>query len=159
MDAHGDGHAHTALLRGLGQRLRALRTARGLTLDAMALRAGMSARQVQRVEAGGVDPRLSTLLGLALALEVSVAALLVGADGAAPQDPTPPRKPLGRQLRSLRDARGLTLVELAARSGLNARYLQRVEHNRQSPTARVLVKLASALCVQVSALFDEGEVA
>lgn len=159
MDAHGDDDARTTLLRALGQRLRTLRSARGITLEETAARAGMSARQVQRVEAGAVDPRLSALMGLAAALEVSFAALLLESDGPTPPDTKRARKPLGRQLRALREARGLTLSDLAAQSGLTARYLQRVEHNRQSPTARVLLKLAAALSVRVSALFDEGDLA
>ena len=130
-----------------------------MSLEETAARAGMSARQVQRVEAGEVDPRLSALLGLAAALEVTLASLLLGADGPTLPDTHTTRKPLGRQLRALREARGLTLVELAARSGLTARYLQRVENDRQSPTARVLLKLAGALSVRVSALFDEGDLA
>lgn len=147
-------------LRALGQRVRALRSAQGLTLEALAERAGMSPRQVQRLEAGQVDPRLGALLGVAQALEVALSAVLPSA--AAPQGRevgVEGRRSLGRQLRALREARGLTLSELAAQSGLTARYLQRVEHNRQSPTARVLVKLAGALSVRVSALFDEGDLA
>jgi transcriptional regulator with XRE-family HTH domain len=154
-----DGTARIEQQRALGQQLRALRRARGMTLEETAERAGMSVRQVQRLEAGAVDPRWSALRGLALTLGVSLAALLLESDGPTPPDTKRARKPLGRQLRALRESRGLTLSELAAQSGLTARYLQRVEHNRQSPTARVLLKLAGALSVRVSALFDEGDLA
>lgn len=70
----------------LGATLRRLRTAKGLSQEALAFRAGVTKNQVQLIEAGRAsgrkdadgpsNPRLSTLVGLAGVLEVPVSELL-----------------------------------------------------------------------------------
>ena len=60
-----------------GTQLRNLRTARGLTQEALAARAGLSRGYTNALETGYCDdPSLSTLRALASALTVPVAALL-----------------------------------------------------------------------------------
>jgi len=57
-------------------RIKALRQARHMTQEALARQADISLGYVARLEIGRHDPKLSTLLKLAKALEVSVAELL-----------------------------------------------------------------------------------
>jgi len=58
-------------------RIKALRKARNnMTQEALAHKAGISLGYVARLEIGRHDPKLSTLLKLAKALNVSVAELL-----------------------------------------------------------------------------------
>jgi transcriptional regulator with XRE-family HTH domain len=61
---------------------------------------------------------------------------------------------LAHRLRTLRRARGLTLEQLAARSGVSRSMISLIERQETSPTATVLDKLAGALEVTLSALFD-----
>jgi DNA-binding XRE family transcriptional regulator len=58
----------------LGQQVRALRVARGLTQAELAKMIGTSQAAIARLEAGGVDPRIQTLarLGEALGAELIV---------------------------------------------------------------------------------------
>jgi len=128
-----------------------------MTLETLAEHVGLSVRQLQRLEAGEVDPRFRALTALSDALGVSLGALIDPL--AAPESPQrlPTGRSLGRQLRALREARGLTLAELSARSGLTAQYLQRVENEAQSPTARVILRIAVALDIRVSVLFGEAD--
>lgn len=65
-------------------RLRALRHAQGLSLRALKQRADVAVATLVRIEAGGYDPKLSTLQRLARALGVSVGTLIG-------ERPTPPR--------------------------------------------------------------------
>jgi transcriptional regulator with XRE-family HTH domain len=60
---------------GLGTRLRALRIARGTTLDALAEAAGIDKGYLSRLERGLKAPSIATLLRLAAALDVPAAEL------------------------------------------------------------------------------------
>jgi len=60
----------------VGERIRALRTARKLTQEQLAYRAGVSVGTIARIERGATRPTLETLERLARALDVSVADLL-----------------------------------------------------------------------------------
>ena len=57
-------------------RLRALRQRKGVSLRALKKRSGVAVATLARIEAGGYDPRLSTLRRLAKALRVTVAELI-----------------------------------------------------------------------------------
>lgn len=60
----------------VGRRVREARTARGLTLDQLAERSGVSRRMIVNVEAGASNASLTTLLRLATALGVALADLV-----------------------------------------------------------------------------------
>jgi len=60
----------------LAKRLKQLRAEKGLTQAALARRAGVTLSYIGRLEIGRHDPQLSTLIKLAKALKVPVAALL-----------------------------------------------------------------------------------
>ena len=57
-------------------RLRAIRQRKGVSLRALKKRSGVAVATLARIEAGGYDPRLSTLRRLAKALSVTVAELI-----------------------------------------------------------------------------------
>ena len=56
----------------IGEEVRRLRTERGLSQQELAKRMGLSQSVVARLEAGGVEPRLSTLDRVASALDVEL---------------------------------------------------------------------------------------
>jgi len=60
----------------LGSNLRAARKRLGLTQEEVAERSGVHPTEVSRIEAGKRDPRISTLLRLARAVEVEPGRLL-----------------------------------------------------------------------------------
>lgn len=72
------------LLAALAERVRALRVQQGLTLQALARRAGLSPRFLVQVEQGAANISVRKLAGLAGALDTTPAALL-----AAPAGPRP----------------------------------------------------------------------
>lgn len=57
-------------------RLRAIREGKGVSLRALKKTSGVAVATLARIEAGGYDPRLSTLRRLAKALHVTVAELI-----------------------------------------------------------------------------------
>ena len=66
---------------------------------------------------------------------------------------------VGRRVHALRDAMGLSLRDLAERSGVSAPMLSQVERGETSPTIAVAAKIASGLDLTLSQLLrlDEGE--
>ena len=66
---------------------------------------------------------------------------------------------LGPRVRALRDAMGLSLRDLAERSGVSAPMLSQVERQETSPTIAVAAKIAAGLELSLSQLLrlDESE--
>lgn len=62
-------------------------------------------------------------------------------------------KDVANNIRIIREARGLSQVELAERSGLSRSTIQSIEVMRVSPTVRALFAIAHALDVDVVAFF------
>lgn len=57
-------------------KVRTLRNERGMTRERLAAKTGLAVRTLSEVEAGTVDPRLSTLVAIAAALDLTVNDLL-----------------------------------------------------------------------------------
>lgn len=57
---------------------------------------------------------------------------------------------LGRRLRDLRDAKGLTQKQLADRTGLSAIFIRKLEAGERLPSLPVLEQIAAALGARVS---------
>lgn len=71
-------------------------------------------------------------------------------------DPDATRAALGDRLRGLRKEQNLTQAALAARAGIGNEFISRLEHGHGSPSLDTLGKLASALRVPISELFEFG---
>ena len=66
---------------------------------------------------------------------------------------------VGTRVRALRDSMGLSLRDLAVRSGVSAPMLSQVERGETSPTLTVAGRIASGLELTLSQLLrlDEGQ--
>ena len=62
---------------------------------------------------------------------------------------------VGQKIRELRGQRGLTLDELAERSGCTPGFLSQVEHNKAAPSITTLYSVAEALYVEITDFFPE----
>ncbi len=73
--------------------------------------------------------------------------------------PTAAEPAVGPRVRALREGMGLSLRELAARSGVSAPMLSQVERGETSPTLSVATRMASGLELSLSQLLrlDEAE--
>jgi transcriptional regulator with XRE-family HTH domain len=67
---------------------------------------------------------------------------------------SPEIQKIGREIRGLRKARGLTLSELAEKSGLSIGHLSLVERDRATPSINALHAISRALGVTISWFFD-----
>jgi transcriptional regulator with XRE-family HTH domain len=61
---------------------------------------------------------------------------------------------LGWRVRQLRESKGWTQENLAGRAGLDRSYVAGIEAGLRNPSTRALAKLARALGVTLSGLFD-----
>ena len=73
--------------------------------------------------------------------------------------PPSARAAVGPRIKALRDAMGLSLRDLAERSGVSAPMLSQVERGETSPTLAVAAKIAAGLELTLSQLLrlDEGQ--
>lgn len=62
---------------------------------------------------------------------------------------------IGKRVRSIRRRTGVTLEQVAVRTGLNKGYLSRIESGEKSPSIATLLKLSAELGVPTSQLFGE----
>ena len=62
---------------------------------------------------------------------------------------------LGDRLRAAREARGLTLDQLSASTGISKAHLSRLESGERQPSVGILVELAAALGTRVGTLLGE----
>ncbi|WP_433798808.1 helix-turn-helix domain-containing protein [Actinomycetospora sp. CA-084318] len=94
------------ILENVGPRLRALRTARGMTLTDLADSTGVSLSTLSRLESGGRRPTLELLLPLARAFQVALDELV---DAPPTGDPRVRLRPVQRH--------GMTMLPLTRRPG------------------------------------------
>lgn len=62
---------------------------------------------------------------------------------------------VGKNIRRLRKARGLTQEQLAEDAGMAMRYLSGVERGEENPTLRFLIKIAEALGAEPAELLKK----
>ena len=67
------------------------------------------------------------------------------------------RQEFGRHVRSCRRVRGLTQEVLAAKSGVAADTVRRLEHGSFSPSLETLRKIATGLGLELSTMFEAFE--
>lgn len=65
------------------------------------------------------------------------------------------RRVIGRNVRQMREAAGLSQEELAHRASVHVTYLSGVENGRRNPTVLVVGRLALALEIAAARLLDE----
>jgi transcriptional regulator with XRE-family HTH domain len=78
----------------------------------------------------------------------------------APSESTDLSQPrlIGRDIRGLRKARGVTLAEVAEASGLSVGYLSLLERDRATPSIKALHAVSRALGVTISWFFEANDV-
>ena len=74
---------------------------------------------------------------------------------AIPAAPAPPELQLGPRIRALRQARNVTLRELATRAGVTESFLSQVEREVTSPSIASVQRIARALDLAIAELFTE----
>lgn len=64
---------------------------------------------------------------------------------------------IGPFIRELRKARGMTMTQLAERTGFSQGFLSKLENSKSAPSLSTLIKIAKILNVRLSHIFGESE--
>ncbi len=64
---------------------------------------------------------------------------------------------IGKRIRRLRKAQGLTMKELADKAGFSQGYISKLENSESAPPISTLIRLAQALNVDINAFFGEQQ--
>ena len=133
-------------------RIAELRNAAGLTQSELAAVAGIDPARLSRWETGKHRPYVDGALRLAAVLGVTLEELFRGA--ARPPDESEDLRRRPNQIQTLREAKGLTTIELAERVGVPAYQVRRWEAGVGVERLRAVhaVLLAQALGVRVTDL-------
>lgn len=65
---------------------------------------------------------------------------------------------IGRRIQELRKRSGLSQEKVAEKADINPHYLSRIECGKENPTLDMLIKLSTALEVEMWEIFDFGHV-
>jgi transcriptional regulator with XRE-family HTH domain len=77
------------------------------------------------------------------------------AHGAGPDQG--PIGPLGDRVKRIRESNGLSLQDVASRTGFSTEYLEKIENNQASPALGALIKLGRALDMKMGYFISGGE--
>jgi transcriptional regulator with XRE-family HTH domain len=143
-----------------GARIRAIRLEKGISQSQLARATGVLPPQVSALERSRQRPGLKLLVRLARGLSVplrdfhaSTACLPSWPEGA---QELPASASTGERLLALRQARGLTQLELSEASGVLQQTVSRIEASKGTNISwPVLIALASALNVNLDAFVGE----
>jgi transcriptional regulator with XRE-family HTH domain len=69
-------------------------------------------------------------------------------------EPLEAKKLIGLRIKSLRRSEGLSQEELAERMGISSKYLSSIERGKENPTLDTLIRLANALKIEPSEIFN-----
>lgn len=68
------------------------------------------------------------------------------------------RSRFGRQVRSVRQAKGLTQEAVALDAEIDLTYLGGIERGRRNPSLLVIVRIAAALAVEPKSFFEPADI-
>lgn len=147
----------------IGRNIRQVRKQRGLTLEWVALEAGISVTWMGRIEKEGENITIDTLMGIAKALGVGMQALVaisfsdeevIACIRKSPQAAYQGRKivHIGDSIVQLRKEQGLTQKILAQEAEVSVARLRDVEHGCANATIELLDRIAEGLGVSLLAL-------
>jgi len=143
----------------IGQRIREVRTIRGLTQTAVAREIGISQPQYARLETDDSNPRANTLKAICIALDCSPDFILELID--QPQqlvtDPNPTVDDLPKRIKEAHLSTSIDLTDFATKVGVTASTTSAWETGRSLPTSKNLKAIALVASVSVTHLLGLDE--
>jgi transcriptional regulator with XRE-family HTH domain len=118
----------------VGNKLRLLRSAEGLTVEELSDSCGLPAEQIQAFEEGTLHPQMQEIERLAKALNYCINFFLEDS-GSSPS--------IGTRLKQLRRKHGLTVKKVAYRAGVSPATIVMIENDKLVPQMEVLDRIAA----------------
>ncbi|KKM10319.1 hypothetical protein SY88_14550 [Clostridiales bacterium PH28_bin88] len=138
----------SAVSTGLGDKVRALRKDRRMTLNRLAELTGLSVTYLSEIERGTIVPSLSTLKSLAEVFDMPVS-LFINNERKSSL--------VGEKLKRIRSHRGFSQKELASLAGVSPGLVGQLETGRVQASLATVEKIAKALGVSVCSLILEQD--
>lgn len=145
----------------LGEHLKKMRVERGMSPEELSDRLDIPVECLQEIEEGKRRLSPTTIQEVAKIFGVPEETLLAmeqprrSASLEIPPEVTP--EGIGRKIRELREARGLTLSEMARKTGLSLAHLSEVERGLSSASLKTLDKIAEVLEISPAVLLGRDE--
>jgi transcriptional regulator with XRE-family HTH domain len=136
----------TSSVESVGSRLRRLREERGLSLNELSRRSGVSAAHLSEIERSLSTPSLKTLDKLAQMIDVPTSQLF----------PINIEETLGQKVRRLRETMGLTQKDLGEMVGVSDSMITQIETDRTQPSLKILNNMGKSLGVNTSYFLMES---
>lgn len=128
----------------IGKNLREYRKQRGLTLQNLAERLGVSTSYISAVERGVKKPSVAMVRKISDMLNISPTYLFET------------EKVYGEKIRFIRRGRSLSIVELSELSGISPELIQAYEEGLEEPNMETLEELAGALSVTIRYFLEKN---
>jgi len=144
-DLLGDEQQNVSVVAGY--RLRQLRESRGLSLNELANKCGVSAAHLSELERAASGGSLKTWQALADVLGIKISFFFQETK----------KESIGQKLRRLRISRNLTQKQLAALVGVSYSLVAQIESGKVQPAISTLTKLARQLGVSPCYLLTEDQ--
>ena len=133
---------------GLGDKIRALREEKGVSLEEASQKLGLSLSYLSEVERGKRTPSLQSIYSICRYFNIPVSLLIS----------TPAKmRVIGQKIKLNREYKGLTQKQLANMSGLSAGLIAQLEAAKVQPSLKTIESLAGAMGVSVCYLILEQE--
>jgi transcriptional regulator with XRE-family HTH domain len=133
---------------GMGDKVRALRDEKKLTLDDLSRQLDLSVAYLSEIEVGARTPSVQTLQKISRFFGVPVS-LFLQTQGKL--------LTTGKKIRIAREARGLTQKQLAGASDVSPGLIAQLEAGKVQPSLKTIERIASALAVSTCYLILEQE--
>ncbi|MBS4021404.1 MAG: helix-turn-helix domain-containing protein [Dethiobacter sp.] len=131
---------------GLGNRIRAMREEKDLTLESLGDALGLSITYLSDIERGERVPSLQTIQKISRYFNIPVSLLI---------DSESKLFSMGKKIRLVREAKGLTQKQLAITSGLSSGMIAQLESGKVQPSLKTIEKIAATLGVSTCYLILE----
>lgn len=124
----------------VGKKIKLIREGRNLDFEDLAERSGIPVWDLQTFEEGTTNPTMDQLERLADALGVTIRYFLENLQNTTS---------VGKRVKNVRESKGLTVIELADKSGVSPGLVSQVEHEQVVPSLQTLEQVAKALDTSV----------
>lgn len=133
--------------KGLGDKIRALREEKQMTLDELGIVLGLSITYLSEIELGERNPSVQTLQKISHFFNLPVS-LFLG---------TPKLVSIGKKIRKTREAKGLNQKQLAKSANVTPSLIAQLEAGKVQPSLKTVEKISAVLGVSTCYLIMEQE--
>ncbi|MCR3923350.1 MAG: helix-turn-helix domain-containing protein, partial [Firmicutes bacterium] len=147
-DLNGEDEIMYQAASGLGDKIRAIREEKQITLEEVGRQLNLSIPYISEIELGERTPSIQTLQKISRYFNVPIS-LFLHSEGKL--------FTMGKKIRVARDARGMTQKKLASTSNVSPGLIAQLEAGKVQPSLKTIERIAKSLGVSTCYLILEQE--